>query len=560
MKPSFSRLKGREYLLPLAVLITFIFIVYLMLWGEPGEKSASAPSNPSENTLIPDTQAASGSVRNIIFMIGDGMGVQQVSQALLYRQLRRNSDSDLALEKLLQGKMSGLMRTTSYGDIVTDSAAAATAMACGQKVLNETVGLDANGYPCETILEKAAKMGKGTGLVSTTKITHATPGSFAAHQIFRDMENEIAEDMIEKHDVDVMLSGGSAHWIPQYKDEIKKEAMKAGDLEECIGLDTAIDGKSKREDQKNLIATAKAKKYQFVCTDLELDHVELTPETKVLGLFSASVFPMIQERRRIGSIPSLAKLTQKALDILARKPNGFFLMVEGGLIDYAGHDNDAGTMLQETLDFDEAIQVALDFVDRNPDTLLVVTADHETGGFGFAYGKKIDFEMALPSGLHYHKPYDFVPFTKYDLLIGQKKSYRAMLAPIVKKLYPEDPAKVSAPYTMEAAVADLIEEVRKNSAYTLTAEQAREVLYRKPGKKDAEPQDFSDFFVHSSIHPNMLGRVTASQNHSVWAAGTHTSTPVLVLAKGPRRYAERVQGFIDNTEIAKIFEDAFNGR
>jgi alkaline phosphatase len=191
-------------------------LLVLLFWGaicakQMSPNAATKPTVVVEEKIVqvPNEGAApSIPVKNVIFMIGDGMGVQQVSQAVLYRQLRKENSSPLALEKLLNGKISGLMRTSSYGDIVTDSAAAATAMACGQKVLNETVGLDPNGNPCETVLEKAAKMGKATGLVSTTRITHATPGSFAAHQVFRDLENEIAVDMLEKHDVDVLLSGG----------------------------------------------------------------------------------------------------------------------------------------------------------------------------------------------------------------------------------------------------------------------------------------------------------------------------------------------------------------
>lgn len=508
--------------------------------------AATHPSTPPDN---------SGPVKNVILMIGDGMGVQQVGQAVLYRQLRKAGDPELALEKMMKGQASGLMKTTSYGDIVTDSAAAATAMACGMKVLNETVGLDANGYPCETILEKAEKMGKATGLVSTTRITHATPASFAGHQVFRDMENELAEDMIERHDIDVMLSGGIANFIPQYRDEVKKEPMKAVDLEECVGLKPEIDGKSKREDQKNLIATAKGKGMSFVCRAEQLDRISLAPDTKVLGLFSASVMPMIQERRSIASLPSLAQMTKTSLDLLDRKPKGFFLMVEGGLIDYAGHDNDAGTMLQETLDFDEAIQVAMDYVDRHPDTLLIVTADHETGGFGFSYGKKIQYEMALPSGLAYHKPYDFAAFTKYDYLIKQKKSFRAILDPITKDLYSKD-----KDYSMDAAVKDLLASVKKDTAYSISEEDARRILFREPGAKDASPDDFSEFYVHASIHPDILGRAVSNQNHAVWASGTHTATPVLTMAKGPARYADRVKGFIDNTDIYKIIEDALNNR
>jgi alkaline phosphatase len=217
-------------------------------------------------------------------------------------------------------------------------------------------------------------------------------------------------------------------------------------------------------------------------------------------------------------------------------------------------------MLKETLDFDQAIQVAVDYVKKHPDTLLIVTADHETGGFGFAYGKKIAFEMALPSGLNYHKPYNFAPFTKFDYLDSQKMSYRAMLEPIEKKLYPKDPAKADPNFGLDQAAQALIKVVEDNSNYRLTQEQAREVLFRKPGKDDAQPHDFADFFVHKSVHPNMMARVLADQNHAVWAAGTHTSTPVPIMAVGPTRYADRVRGFIDNTDVAKIIEDAFNGR
>lgn len=542
----------------LLLLLALIGVAYTQYHPKPAV--ISSPSVSSVPGATPVAPSSGHPVKNIIFMIGDGMGVQQVSQALLYRQLRKPSEAPLALELMLREQASGLMRTSSHGDIVTDSAAAATAMACGQKVLNETVGLDANGYPCETILEKAKKMGKSVGLVSTTRITHATPASFAAHQVFRDMENEIAEDMIEKHDIDVMLSGGLAFLIPQYKDEIKKEPMKAGDIAECQGIDATIDGKSRRQDQKNLIAVAKGKGFQFVCSQDQLNKVDRSAEAKVLGLFSASVFPMIQERRKIPSIPDLAELTRKALDLLDRKPNGFFLMVEGGLIDYAGHDNDAGTMLQETLDFDQAIRVAIDYVSAHPDTLLIVTADHETGGFGFAYGKKIELEMALPSGLSYHKPYDFAAFTKFDYLIEQKKSFRAILEPILKRLYPEDPAKFDISYTLDVAAKELIEALKAESRYELSLEAAKRVLFRQPGAKDAAPEDFSEFYVHASIHPDLLGRETAAQSHAVWAAGTHTSTPVWVMAMGPAAYRDQVKGFIDNTDLAKIMESAFTGK
>lgn len=548
---------------PLVFALIFWGVVCARQMNSSPKPDASASVSPVGNAVTGfDTHAAPAppAVKSVILMIGDGMGVQQVSEAVLYRQLRRSEDSELALEQMLKGQASGLVRTSSFGDIVTDSAAAATAMACGQKVLNESVGLDPNGYPCETVLEKAAKLGKATGLVSTTRITHATPGSFAAHQVFRDMENEIAVDMIEGHDIDVMFSGGIANLIPKFRFEKTQTPMKASDVPECVGMDPSIDGLSKREDQKDLIASASAKGMTFVCSAEQLAGLQIADHTKILGLFSSSVFPMIQERSAIASIPSLATLTQKALEVLARKKNGFFLMVEGGLIDYAGHDNDAGTMLQETLDFDAAIRVAMAYVDQHPDTLLLVTADHETGGFGFAYQKSPGIEKTLASGVQYHKPYDFAPFERFDLLMGQKKSFRAILEPITKKLYPKEVQADTMPYPMENAVSDLMAAVKSQTAYELTPEQAKSILARKPGAKDAEPEDFPEFYVHSSIHPDLLGREVSAQNSAVWAAGTHTSTPVLIMAKGPEVYASRVKGLIDNTDITKIIDDALNNR
>ena len=540
------------------------FLVWLLLGssllgcgGPKGQQSGGLVAGAEVETH--SSQPDSPGVKNVILMIGDGMGLQQVSQAVLYRQLRQPTQSPLALETLLDSPNSGLMRTSSYGDIVTDSAAAATVMACGMKTLNEMVGMDPNGYPCETILEKAAKQGKATGLVSTARLTHATPAGFVAHQVFRNMENEIAEDIVEDHDVNVLLSGGIRYFIPQFQDEVKQIPMKSSQLAECRDIDPQVDGTSKRKDQKNLIASAKSKGYQFVCNREQLEKLAIRDDTKVLGLFSSSVFPMVQERNAIGTLPDLAAMTRSALDILQRDQDGFFLMVEGGLIDYAGHDNDAGTMLQETLDFDRAVAVAVDFVKKNPQTLLIVTADHETGGFGFAYGKKISFEMALPSGLRYQKPYDFAPFTRFDYLVGQKKSFRAMLGPIEAKLYPET-GKEEHSYGLEQAAKDLVQVVQANSDFTLSEAQAREVLERKPGKSDAEPHDFGSFYVHASVHPDMLGRVLADQSSTVWATGTHTSTPVPVMALGPDRYSKQVQGFIDNTQITKIIEDAYQGR
>ncbi|MBI2336463.1 MAG: alkaline phosphatase [Deltaproteobacteria bacterium] len=512
---------------------------------------------PQTETETKPTTEAPQKVKNVIFMIGDGMGVGQVSQAVLYRQIRNPNGAKLNLEKLLAGH-SGLMTTYSYTDVVVDSASAATSMACGIKTISEVIGMDPQGYPCETVLEKATKLGKATGLVSNTRLSHATPGAFASHRISRSEEANIADDHIEKHNVDLFLDGGLSFLIPQYKDPATKTPMKLSDIPECAGVDSSIDGKSKREDQKNLIDVAKQKGYQFVCTRQQLDALTLDANSKVLGVFTNSTFPMIQERRQLASVPSVAHMTEKALELLSKKPEGFFLMVEGGLIDYAGHDNDPGTLLQETLDFDEALGVAIKFVETHPDTLLLVTADHETGGFGFSYAKKDKVETSLPSGLIHPEKYDFANHAKFDLLMKQNKSFRALVESPVKKLYPKDP-KVDKPITMIEAAKMLAEDITKNTAYVLSDAELQKALTRKPGAKDFETCDFAEFYPYESVHSDALGRAVAKQSNAVWATGTHTASPVLVFAMGPEKYASVVRGMIDNTDIAHIINAAFNG-
>lgn len=544
----------------LVVIVTLTFLAVLAIFAQTDidpqteESKVSQTQESKNNDQKSEKPTNPGKVKNVILMIGDGMGLGQVSQAVMYRKLRLSPDKRLNLEKISEDHHTGMVTTYTFGDIVTDSASAATAMACGIKTLSEIVGLNPEGFLCETVLEKAIKLGKATGLVSTTRLSHATPAAFAGHQSSRHLENEIAVDHIEKHDIDVFLNGGIRHLIPQYKDEDAKIPMKASDISECAGLDPELDGKSKRKDQINLVDVAKKKGYNFVCSSQQLSSLELKADTKVLGLFSSSVFPMIQERSKISSMPSLPLMTSKAIELLDKKPNGFFLMVEGGLIDYAGHDNDAGTMLQETLDFDKAVGVALKYVESHPDTLLIVTADHETGGFGFSYARGPEQEKTLPSGLVHQQKFIFAPHDKFDLLINQKKSYRAIINPIIEKLYPEEGTGIN----MAEAVQLLRKEISKETAYELNDLELAYVLQRKPGAKDYEPADFKDFYYYFPIHLDGLGRAVSKQTNTVWGTGTHTATPVGVFAAGPEEYANKVEGLIDNTDISKIISAAFD--
>jgi len=306
-------------------------------------------------------------IKNVILMIGDGMGPQQIGLLDAYASKAPNSiykGKKAALSKLMNTSTLGFATNSPIGALVVDSAAAGSHLATGVYSPSESIGLDIDGNPVETVLELAKKLGKSTGLITDTRVTHATPAAFAAHQFHRSKESEIAEDMLANN-VDVMLGGGLRYWIPS-------EVNQKGDLYNSIKKSTGgnIKIKSKRKDNKNLINKATKKGYNVVYTKKSLENAT---ENKILGLFAYSaMLDGIQHSRtknnKKRSIPTLKEMTIKALNILSKNEKGFFLMIEGGLIDWAGHDNDAGTLLHELLKFDETIEYVYEWVKERDDT------------------------------------------------------------------------------------------------------------------------------------------------------------------------------------------------
>ncbi len=272
-------------------------------------------------------------VRNVIFMIGDGMGLAQVQAAM---------DSNGNTLHMARAQAVGLSKTSSASDRVTDSAAGGTALSSGYKTTNGMIGMSPDSIAQPTILEMAEAKGMATGLVATYRITHATPASFIAHNIHRDNEQAIALDFLDT-EVDVFIGGG-------------RNMFNA------------------REDGRDLLAELQGKGYTVAST---LDEVKGFRKGNIAALVAESHLPSMQNGR--GDF--LPQATAEALRILkTNNPKGFFVMVEGSQIDGGGHANDAVMVVGETLDFDRAVKEAFDFADKNPGTLVVVTADHETGG------------------------------------------------------------------------------------------------------------------------------------------------------------------------------------
>ncbi len=495
-------------------------------------------------------------LKNLILLIGDGMGPQQIGLLQTYAKLAPNSIYKgrlTAIESLFNHGQTGLSLTHPEDKIVVDSACSATQLATGHISGSEMIGLDAQGRAVRTILEQAKSQGRKVGLVSDTRITHATPAAFAAHQPHRSLETEIAAQMLQQN-MDVLLSGGISYWLPVSVNDDEKLQQHYAQL---TGGHIKI--KSKRTDDQDLLAEAMAMGYSTVFDK----HSLATAKDKVLGLFayagmSDGIRNSQEKHHPQRQEPTLAEMTHKALDLLAESESGFFLMVEGGQIDWAGHGNDASALLHEMIKFDEAVQVVYDWSRDREDTVVVLTADHETGGFGFSYnrfnvpqGKALATE-AFKNRL-FQPNFNFCDRTVLDKIYQQKASFYNII-----KTFDALPEAQQTPLDL----ARLLEE---KTGFPITSAEAAKVLatepnhHRVPGHKylDAavfpKVDDFESFYVYGKdIRGDLIGRVLAKHQCTVWATGTHTATPVTVTAMGIQTLADQVKGITSHAELGEM--------
>ncbi|MBQ4844311.1 alkaline phosphatase [Pseudoalteromonas sp. MMG005] len=496
------------------------------------------------------------SVKNVILMIGDGMGAQQVGLLEEYARRAPNSTynargNQTALSKLADAGHMGLSLNAPHGEngvLVTDSACSATQLATGMAAGSEMIGLDEQGNIVETILEKAKKAGKATGLVSDTRITHATPAAFAAHQPHRSMEPEIAEQLVNTGMVDVLLSGGARVFIPS---DIKTDEADQKVLAD-LGMPASVYKKSKRNDDKNIVLAAK-EQYGYA---LAFDKAQLqnSDADKLLGLFANSgmddgiAYKACQASNSCTQ-PSLKEMTVKALDILSKDEDGFFLMIEGGQIDWAGHANDAGWMLNELLKFDEAVEAVHEWVKDRNDTLVVVTADHETGSFGFSYSNVNKPEpVSLPGdGMNnrdYKPNFNFGSLNILDNLYEQKGTFFDVMGAVN--------ADTDYSNSTDVQWQKAIEEL---TPYTVTLEQADKIDESYKVGADDKPlpyfNDFSEFYVYGGEDfTGKIARAVASQQNVVWGTGTHTAAPVPVYAFGPEGVTKQFSTLQHHVDIS----------
>ncbi|RLQ84899.1 alkaline phosphatase [Planomicrobium sp. Y74] len=413
-----------------------------------------------------------GKVKNVIFLIGDGMGV---SYTTAYRSMKDDPATKLIEETAFDPHLVGQQMThpEDPNQNITDSASSATAMAAGIKTYNNAIAVDNDESEVKTVLEAAKEKGKATGLVATSEITHATPASFGAHDITRKNMNAIADDYYDElingeHKVDVLLGGGTSLFDRTDRD-LTEEFQNDG--------------------------------YGYVTNKQELLENE---DTQVLGLFAPAGMPKMIDRE--DSAPSLEEMTRSAIDRLEQDKDGFFLMVEGSQVDWAGHDNDIVGAMSEMEDFEKAYAAAIEFAKKDKHTLVIATADHSTGGFS----------------------------------IGADGIYNWFGEPIA--------AAKRTPDFMASEIAGGAEVEEILSRYIdleLTDEEINSV------KGAAATGNYGSI-------DNAIEEIFNKRSYTGWTTGGHTGEDVPVYAYGPS--SEKFAGNLDNTDHAKIIFDLLKAK
>lgn len=419
--------------------------------------------------LLALSTTAIAAPKNVIYMIGDGMGPAYLTAYRYYQHNvehgPQNSQQPIA-NTIFDDLLKGLASTYPDDDtLVTDSAAGATALATGVKSFNGAISVNRQHIPIGTMMQLAKQMGKANGIVASSQVNHATPAAFVSHNVSRRNYNAIADMYFDyringKPVADVILGGGTHYFV--------------------------------RED-RNLVAEFKNEGYQYADSWQQLDTLTRKPAIALLdktGLPAALNTSQPQQ---------LATLTEKALQLLSPAEKGFVLMVEGSQIDWCGHDNDIACAMAEMHDFAQAIAVAKAYVDANPDTLLVITADHETGG------------MSLGADGNYV----WLPDVIQNVTATGRK--------IADEL--------NAASSDEAALSRWLELTKIN----LTPAEQQQLLAQR-GK---EQKDLREVAV----------KLVAKYSHTGWTTGGHTAADVPIMAYG--KNSEAFQGFMDNTAIAK---------
>ena len=422
---------------------------------------------------------------NIIMVIADGMGPAYTTG---YRYYNDDPNTDHVERTIFDKYLVGLASTypAPVSGYVTDSAAGATALSSGIKTYNGAIAVDVNKKPVETVLERAKQYGYKTGAVVTSQVNHATPASYLSHNEYRRNYNEIADSYVDERidgqlKFDVLLGGGWQYFI---------------------------------RDDRQLVSELVEQGVQYIDAYQQL--ASLDAQTPALGLFADTGLPFaLDDSNRY----RLSTMTKTATRLLTNQQNGYFLLIEASQVDWAGHANDISAAMAEMDDLAKTIEYLESYVAKQPNTTVILTADHSTGGLTLAA----------------HGEYKWQP----ALLKKQKHSPNAIAEAVLAK----SPSKTDADslFNVELTQAefdsliDAISEAEtKLSAYEqLSTEEQKQ--QRKPNSK---------YLVAKAVK-----KVIDARTNTGWTSGGHTAIDVPVIALG--KYAEQFEGHQDNTDIAK---------
>lgn len=440
-------------------------------------------------------KSAPGDAKNVIFLVSDGMSSGTLALADLVKQDQYGEKSEwMKLYESDREFHRGLMDMASLNSTVTDSAAAASSWGSGKRINNGAVNWGPNGEEYKTICEIFRDAGKGTGLVTTARLTHATPSGFAINMPARGMEDEIAVQYSERG-YDVLMGGGNRHFDPDMRD-----------------------------DGRDLYSEFRENGYTVARTRQEMNRA--TRNSKLLGIFNDSHLPYTVDQNTLSDlqqrVPTLAEMTSSALDRLSQNDNGFVLQIEGARVDHAAHGNDPAGMIYDQIAFDDAIKTVMDFTDGRDDTLVILTTDHGNGnpglsGLGSGYGDSPAMMATLYDYRH-----------SFEWMYGEFRNMRSgnsNRAPMVKEI------KDLVQYATQT-------EIQNDEAQMI--KRAFQGEFRAP------------FTNREGVGAVMAG-VLANYNGIYFIGTNHTADYVELAAWGPG--SDRLPAFVRNTALFDLMVD-----
>lgn len=447
----------------------------------PGARSVAAPVTPRGRE--PDR------ARNVIFMVSDGMSTGTLTLAHLARQRRGERGSHWVQLWNRAGVRRASATTHAADSLVTDSAAGASAWGIGTKVPNGSINIEADGRQHVPILVHARQAVKATGLVTTTRVTHATPAGFATNAPARSLESMIAEQLLERG-IDVILGGGAKHFpaelLARYPD--RTVVRSAAELRAA-----APTGKAKR----------------------------------LLGLFGPDHLPFELDRLAKAelrtSVPTLAEMTAAALKHLSGEigAEGFVLQIEGGRVDHAAHSNDAAALIGDQIAFDDAVATVLEFTKGRDDTLVIITSDHGNANPGLTlYGKRAEAGMSK--------------------VLSVKGSFELIEERAAQMYAATNPPAAPKGTVPEGYLNALISAMGEVSGVELGADDQRLISAARRGQRAAGFKEMNNW-------GSMLGQVLANHFGVSFVSPNHTGDMVEVTAFGPGSAA--MPAFLDNTDL-----------